>query len=401
MESEKKFNPRYYSLDFWRGVACLTVIAFHSTMYVATLEFDKHVKHTAGSSFSEWIIWASSRLWIGVPVFFVISGYCIAASADLQRRNNHPAKRYFARRMRRIYPPLWAFLFLATLLVAAVEFAWPGGFNDAHHAISPCWDLSAWQWAGSLTLTESWRHHLVGDDLHYAFAHLWTLCYEEQFYLVIGLLLMVCRGRLFTAGIVLTAIVVPISIWVPEKYTGGFFFDGKWLQFAAGMGVYWAVNYAQSRGRWIMCGILGIGVLAQFAEPKMLLAYKATPNQYFAIAYLFGIAMIALYAWDRKIHESKWTKPISWCGVRCYSLYLTHWPIAKLVSHAMFALGFTSATATLWITLPISTALSIIFGAAFYEGIERRFLNSHQLTAMRKKPDASRNEESGTAVTAG
>ena len=75
-------NPRYESLDAWRGVACLAVVLFHSTVcYVATPELEARVR-SEGGSWADWAILATGRLWIGVPLFFVVSGYCIAAAGD-------------------------------------------------------------------------------------------------------------------------------------------------------------------------------------------------------------------------------------------------------------------------------------------------------------------------------
>src|SRR5438552_1862097 len=72
--------PRYHSLDLWRGVACLLVILFHATFYAR-----------AGGPPADWPGWAHAALhwgWTGVPMFFVVSGYCIAASIDAARRRD-------------------------------------------------------------------------------------------------------------------------------------------------------------------------------------------------------------------------------------------------------------------------------------------------------------------------
>src|SRR3954471_7559964 len=75
--------PRYQSLDFWRGVACLLVIVFHATFYQA---------HSSSTSLSALIVRATKWFWIGVPMFFVISGYCITASADRLRRREQSVR---------------------------------------------------------------------------------------------------------------------------------------------------------------------------------------------------------------------------------------------------------------------------------------------------------------------
>src|SRR5688572_12042177 len=98
---------RYESLDVWRGVACLLVVVFHSAGYVAGAGFDAGVRAAGGSAF-DWVLVAVGRFWVGVPLFFVVSGYCISAAADTTRAKPGGVGRYFARRARRIYPPLWA-----------------------------------------------------------------------------------------------------------------------------------------------------------------------------------------------------------------------------------------------------------------------------------------------------
>src|SRR6185369_3128479 len=83
-------------LDLWRGVACLSVLVFHASGR----------QPDAGTLWQELI----ARLWVGVPVFFVISGYCITASIERTRATGTPLGRYFFKRLRRIFPPYWAAL---------------------------------------------------------------------------------------------------------------------------------------------------------------------------------------------------------------------------------------------------------------------------------------------------
>ena len=95
--------PRYASLDMWRGVACLMVVACHSSFPQSSPQ--------SGSGTLTWASYIASELarfmWVGVPLFFVISGYCIAATADSSRRKGHGLRTFAARRFRRIYPPYW------------------------------------------------------------------------------------------------------------------------------------------------------------------------------------------------------------------------------------------------------------------------------------------------------
>jgi peptidoglycan/LPS O-acetylase OafA/YrhL len=62
----------------------------------------------------------------------------------------------------------------------------PELFSDPTNKIRQPQSMSASQWFGNLTLTETWRYHLFGDEKVLLAGHIWTLCYEEQFYFVTG-----------------------------------------------------------------------------------------------------------------------------------------------------------------------------------------------------------------------
>jgi peptidoglycan/LPS O-acetylase OafA/YrhL len=64
---------RYRSLDMWRGVACLMVVVFHSCFY-------------ADRSTTPWLGRLIGLGWLGVPIFFAISGFCVAAADSTRQR---------------------------------------------------------------------------------------------------------------------------------------------------------------------------------------------------------------------------------------------------------------------------------------------------------------------------
>lgn len=81
-------DTRYYTLDFWRGVACLMVLAFHLSFYV----LDNPAISKPGG-LGRIVYMAIEHAWVGVPMFFVISGYCItAACMSAGRRGLRPGK---------------------------------------------------------------------------------------------------------------------------------------------------------------------------------------------------------------------------------------------------------------------------------------------------------------------
>ena len=68
----------------WRGLCCLMLVVFHTTMQVARHYFvdQSGTVNDVGSLG----MWMASRAWVGVPIFFVISGYCIMAALYARRK---------------------------------------------------------------------------------------------------------------------------------------------------------------------------------------------------------------------------------------------------------------------------------------------------------------------------
>ena len=364
---------RYLALDIWRGIACLSVIIYHATYYspeeADALGFD---------SLAAVLIGVCGKLWLGVAMFFVISGYCIAATADSSQRRSEPLRTYFFRRFRRIYPSFWALLGICVVVVASCEgLIAPGLFADDNHRIAAPWHLSAWQWLGNLTLTETWRGNVIGDHKSLFMGHAWTLCYEEQFYGVCGLILFIAPRNFFRGIVVVTIAVLPGALLAHRFKWPGFFFDGYWLAFASGVFVYHHVNYATPRmRRLIECGF-ALSVAACCAASFLRLPFGAVP-QHCSVAFVFALVLILTNRWDRQIAGSPWLQPIRNFGLMSYSVYLVHWPITKAISHTMSLAGLRSNTITILVTVPVCLAVSLLAALPFYLLIERRFLNSNR-----------------------
>src|SRR5262249_14758963 len=97
-------DSRYSTLDLWRGLASLSVLAYHVGM-----------GHTRVFGWGPY----------AVQVFFIISGFCIAAAAERARAKESSLARFMKRRVRRIAPPYLA----SVALALAIGFlgAWRGG----------------------------------------------------------------------------------------------------------------------------------------------------------------------------------------------------------------------------------------------------------------------------------
>lgn len=361
---------RYDLLDAFRGLACLGVMAHHSAFYVRT---------SGADPVAERLIAGFHLGWLGVPVFFVISGYCIAASADSRRWRQDAAAGFFRRRFRRIYPPFWIYLALVSAGLMLASAAGLGGlFEDRVHPISLPASLSLPQWLGNLTLTETWRPYLGGGPSRFLVGHAWTLCYEEQFYAVSGLLLVLAPKRWFTGVALVSAGVLLARVarrYYPQLPYDGLFYDGQWLLFAAGIVVYGVLTYRRAP-TWAATAAALLAPAGGFAALAARRPGWATDGVSFAVGLAFAAGLLALAPREARLAAHPLLRPLNWCGVRCYSLYLIHWPIAKGLSHAAAEAGRDGPWFTLLATFPAIAALSVAATALFHVAVERRFLTA-------------------------
>jgi peptidoglycan/LPS O-acetylase OafA/YrhL len=326
---------------------------------------------------SDRLVALSSWFYAGVPFFFVISGFCIAACADSVRRKSvHSPRVFFLRRFRRIYPPFWAALALVGVTYTIVNFIYPNYFSGFRVGYALPRELSVSQWLGNLTLTEEWRHHLLGDVKKQMLGPAWSLCYEEQFYAVVGLILLCARRWFFTGAAAITALTVLSKHALPPigLDTRGFFFDGGWLQFAAGILVYYSLNYLSPKKLWWSYLVLTLGI------PYALrgkLGVGSTVESDLVQSLVFAILILALAPKDKQFFQSKMLKPFLWCGTMCYSLYLIHLPVTTLLSRFMYnSLHMTDSYKVLLFTLPLCVAASLVIGWLFFHIIEKKCLNT-------------------------
>ncbi|HEX4613725.1 MAG TPA: acyltransferase [Urbifossiella sp.] len=372
---------RYRTLDAWRGLACLMVVVSHAAV------FGSHTPGMAEHGLWGRVVAAAGWLVAGVPLFFVISGYCIAATADATAARGGSVRGYFARRLRRIVPPYLAAVALAAGFAFLLErLLAPGLVGAEFGPIAPVPDpaaLAPLQWLGNLTLTETWRPlYDPGRPTLFQVGPAWTLCYEEQFYAVTGLVLLVLRRWFFAGCLAVTGVVVAgvLGRWGGADLTGTFL-DGRWLMFAAGVGVY----YATTRGGAIRHALVAAAVLAGFGyalrDPAAFLDTRfydpvADPREQ-APAFAFALLLLALRRWDGATAASSPGRRLAAVGAYSYSLYLVHYPVCVAVGHLALRAGVTDPRAVLLGVVPASVGLSVGLAKWFYGRVEAKCLNEH------------------------
>src|SRR5262245_39580963 len=150
--------PHIPALDGLRGIAILLVIPHNADVF---------------SNSAAWL-WPAALLahagWIGVQLFFVLSGFLITRNLLDSRAADNYFQSFYWRRVLRIFP-LYYLTLIAGLVIAPRLFQFPSG------ALASLQN-QAWLW----TFLSNWTQPL-GLEVS-GFSHFWSLAIEEQFYLV-------------------------------------------------------------------------------------------------------------------------------------------------------------------------------------------------------------------------
>ena len=315
-------------------------------------------------------VMAALKLHVGTALFFVMSGYCIAASIDSSRRKGERPLAFLARRLWRIFPPYWAALLGFVAVVAwldaiGLEHYHRGGVS--HELASPG-ELDAAQWLGNLTLTEGWRPLVAGSEAAIYTKVAWSLCYQEQFYLVCVLALMIAPSRFHRALAVATGLILAFRV---AAWDSGFIhrmpgtFPIYWQEFAVGLALYARLSLptttAVRRGIDLgLVALLGIGLAESFVSTTT--------------AAGFGLLLIGLHRWDQALGGLRWLDPLRACGRRSYSLYLVHLPVVMVLNATVCQAGLEGFWPRFALLMPAGVLASLATAWAFHRTVERHFL---------------------------
>lgn len=347
--------PYLAGIDGLRAVSVLAVLAYHGNLG-----------------------WAPGGF-LGVEVFFVISGYLITSLlvAEHRRSGTIGLRNFWTRRARRLLPALFT-------LLGAVSVAALIGAPDALRRLRI--DVPA-----AIFYVSNWVQ-ILRQDSYFVQAgrppllqHLWSLAVEEQFYVFIPLVALVLLPRLRRGAVAILALGGAAASAVTMAVLFNPDVDGSHLYLAThtrlsglllgvALGLMWSPSRLQAAAaqaapgaRWVLDGVaLGGAAVIGWAVWRV---NEFDPFIYRGGLVVVDVATLALLAAlahpISHLGRILGVAPLKWIGQRSYGIYLWHWPIFQLtrpgLDHRLGGLA----------TAGVRVGLTVLVAALSYRFIEQ------------------------------
>ncbi|MDC0451619.1 acyltransferase [Candidatus Pelagibacter sp.] len=329
-------------IDGLRAVAVLAVIFYHANIII----YDQQ-PFKGG--------------FIGVDIFFVISGYLISSIIlkELSKTKNFSYLKFYERRIRRIIPPL---LFV---ILVFMPFAWlyllPDSFIDFSKSI-----------LYSLSFGSNYYFHFSGQE--YAaesaqfkpFLHTWSLAVEEQYYILFPIILIflfrylkINLGKLL---IVLFFVSLLFSDWSSKNYPSQTFYfihTRIWELLAGSIMAYYEMKFGhRSKNQLLNLILPTLGFLLIILSIIFFKTYFRHPS-FYTLVPVVGVCLIIWFSNKNEIiYNILSSKILVAIGLISYSLYLWHYPIFVFDRITEFSKDNSFNTILVWCSLLLLSIIS-------------------------------------------
>ena len=359
-------HARVPGLDGLRGVAVAWVVAFH--------------------------LWPETVRggWLGVGLFFTLSGYLIIGliDAEVSATGRLRLGQFMARRVRRLMPAALVTISASVGLTAALT-------DDPLRSVgldALTAALNVFNWRAA---TDPGGYAAIFEATASPLEHFWSLAIEEQFYLVVPAAIAVTRRPRAVVAAMVFAGLCGVALWwgSSDAYVAT---PVRALEIAAGAGLALAGARSEAVKRLLRwegsragrAASLGLVVLALAAAevavallgPAHLAVFRGAPQ-------LMAICWVVLLAGSLSggpLAPLMSLAPLRWLGTRSYAIYLFHWPLIELTD---------------WGALPVA-AVTLLAAEVSYRMIEMPVRRGSGRRAVLVLVGALVAVTSGTAVVA-
>jgi peptidoglycan/LPS O-acetylase OafA/YrhL len=361
-------SVHYKVLDGFRGLAILLVFAYHAFHSSHLFSFPARA-----------LEWFGSCGWMGVDLFFVLSGFLITGILTASVGTPRYFRNFYIRRSLRIFPLFYGVLLLSFALTPVLHLEWHRGhlaylvyFQNIEVFLSPV----------------NVEYVLPSIDL----SHFWSLAVEEQYYLLWPVTIWLIRDERkimrLCLFLVMLSLVLRLTLLValPSEVAWGWIYKmlpthwdglllGSWLAVARRR---WSVHELITRTRWpVACSV---AIIAAILVSTRSLDYHTNPMAsigYPAIAVTFtGLLLRCLVAGSWEFHFFS-LGFLRFMGRYSYGIYVYHRLFSPMLTPGLYWLeaklhsrmGGAAVFLLLWFVGSIAIAV------LSYKYFETPFLN--------------------------
>jgi peptidoglycan/LPS O-acetylase OafA/YrhL len=346
MTSPTANRPHYPALDGLRGLAILLVVFYHNFGFINYFFFG----------------------WLGVDLFFVLSGFLITDILLKTKNDPHYLKNFYGRRVLRIFPIYYLVLIIFLLIIPSLNV---GLLNLDYYQTHQIW---LWVYL------QNWLYIFKPpppDSL--SLSHLWSLAVEEQFYLIWPFVILLI-GKIkplffFMLSLLIIVIAVRFLVWLYHIEKIAYFnlytfsrIDGICIGSMLALLRQFNSRFLQKNIAVIVFTLAGLNFIFYFFNNAYSFSFPFLAIiGYTTFAVIFGILVNEAVNNNKIIVLLFNNRFMKFFGKISYGLYIFHWPIYLILRNLVINLP------NIIISI-IATIIAIVVSWLSFEFFESKIL---------------------------
>lgn len=304
-------REHYPALDGLRGIAILLVVFFHNFGFIDYFYFG----------------------WLGVDLFFVLSGFLITDILISEVGSKHFLKNFYVRRVLRIFPLYYLFLIVFLLILPNID-----AYKDNLKYYT---DNQWWMWS----YLQNWLYVFKVPEDTNVLLHLWSLGVEEQFYIIWPFIILLLRKPKLLLVFSLTALLfilcARLYLWYINveglHYFGLYTFtriDGLCIGSALALIRFIKPDFISRFTAPVILSVAALNFLFYFINKinNYSFPYFAFVG-YTTFAVVFAVLVHEASSKQKNIITGILSvSPLRFLGKISYGFYIFHWPVYLFLS---------------------------------------------------------------------